>query len=136
MGKETRPNTNMGLDQWAIAHKNVNILGHLTQVRREIACWRKHNRLQGWAESVYNRQGGTESFNFVPVDLTLDDIFALESAVKCGSLPETKGFFFGNDSYSDMNHYFEFIYEKDKQFCLEAKQLIRDGWQIFYNSWW
>ena len=126
----------MGLDQWAIAHKNVNILGHLTQVSREIACWRKHNRLQGWAESVYNRQGGKKEFNCVPVDLTLDDVIALESAVKCGSLPETKGFFFGNDSYSDMNHYFEFIYEKDKQFCLEAKQLIRDGWQIFYNSWW
>ena len=126
----------MGLDQWAIAHKTVNILGHPTKVVREIACWRKHNRLQGWAESVYNRQGGTEEFNFVPIDLTLDDIITLEETIKCGNLPETAGFFFGQDSYSDMNHYFEFVYEKDKQFCQSAKQLMRDGWQIFYNSWW
>ena len=126
----------MGLDQWAIAHKNINILGHPTQVVREIACWRKHNRLQGWAESVYNRQGGTGEFNCVPIDLTLDDILQLEETVKCGNLPETAGFFFGKDSYSDMNHYFEFVYEKDKQFCQSAKQLIRNGWQISYRSWW
>tara|TARA_R100001244_G_scaffold117281_1_gene87264 strand:- start:545 stop:925 length:381 start_codon:yes stop_codon:yes gene_type:complete len=126
----------MGLDQWAIAHKTVNILGHPTQVVREIASWRKHNRLQGWAESVYSRQGGTEEFNFVPIDLTLDDIITLEETIKCGNLPETEGFFFGQDSYSDMNHYFEFVYEKDKQFCQSAKQLMREGWQIFYNSWW
>ena len=126
----------MGLDQWAIAHKTVNILGHPTKVVREIACWRKHNRLQGWAESVYKQQGGTEEFNFVPIDLTLEDIITLEESVKCGKLPETEGFFFGQDSYSDMNHYFEFNYERDKQFCQSAKQLIRDGWQIFYNSWW
>ena len=126
----------MGLDQWAIARKTINILGHPTQVVREVACWRKHNRLQGWAESVYNRQGGTGEFNCVSLSLGMLDITELESAIKCGNLPETAGFFFGQDSYSDMNHYFEFVYEKDKQFCQSAKQLIRNGWQISYRSWW
>jgi len=43
----------------------------------------------------YKKGGKAESFNCVPVELTLEDIDALEEAIQTGGLPETVGFFFG-----------------------------------------
>jgi len=83
----------MGLDQYAF---RVTDSGE----RTEIACWRKHNRLQGWMESLYIKKGGTKEFNCVDVELEWEEIVQLATDIDNRHLPETEGFFFGSDSYS------------------------------------
>ena len=115
----------MGLDQVAIAKKGDE--------EKVIADWRKHNRLQGWMESLYRSQGGTGDFNCQPVKLTLDNINSLEKTVRKAELPKTEGFFFGSDSYEfDMNYYAS----KDLEFIAQAKEAIADGLAVTYNCLW
>ena len=71
----------------------------------ELAYWRKHNRLHGWMEDLFKDRGNAvteesfgNSFNCVEVELTESDIEQLEAHVEGKSLPETGGFFFGDDS--------------------------------------
>ena len=97
LGKELGTGIKMGLDQIAVAIKGSE--------EKVIADWRKHNRLQGWMESLYRSQGGTEIFNCQPINLTLDNINSLEETVRNADLPKTEGFFFGSDSYEDINYY-------------------------------
>ena len=125
MGKETKQITKMGLDQLAVAKKGDE--------EKVIADWRKHNRLQGWMESLYRSQGGTGEFNCQPVKLTINDINSLETAVRKADLPKTEGFFFGGDSYEwDMNYYAN----KDLEFIARAKEALADGWTVTYDCWW
>jgi hypothetical protein len=91
----------MGLDQYAYAACAVLPGLELAEGDIEkIGEWRKHNRLQGWMEALYRDKGGdAEVFNCVDVDITLDDLDALETAINGRDLPQTSGFFFGDDSY-------------------------------------
>jgi len=115
----------MGLDQIAIAKKGDD--------EKVIADWRKHNRLQGWMESLYRSHGGTGDFNCQPVKLTIDDIDSLETVVRKADLPKTEGFFFGSDSYEfDMNYYVN----QDLEFITKAKEALADGWTVTYDCWW
>ena len=91
----------MGLDQNAYSQDKNGEDEHL-------ADWRKHNRLQGWMEDLWNEKGRpnaeTENnpmgdFNCVPLELDSDDIDRLEADLDDFNLPETNGFFFGSDSY-------------------------------------
>ena len=67
--------------------------------KEEIHYWRKHPNLQGWMEELYYEKGGESSeFNCVNVQLTWEDLEKLEQNIKEGLLPETRGFFFGNNS--------------------------------------
>ena len=130
----------MGLDQFAYAG--------IGDEKEEIAYWRKHNRLHGWMEDLYRDRGNevTEegfgnSFNCVPVRLTLSDLEQLEAHVEGKSLPETGGFFFGNDSYDyeDENKNANNGYyhkEADLQFIADARKAIAEGKEVYYDSWW
>ena len=130
----------MGLDQFAYAG--------IGDEKEEIAYWRKHNRLHGWMEDLYRDRGNevTEegfgnSFNCVPVQLTLSDLEQLEAHVEGKSLPETSGFFFGNDSYDyeDENKNANNGYyhkEADLQFKADARKAIAEGKEVYYDSWW
>ena len=62
----------MGLDQYAYVSNN----GKHDDDSRDIAYWRKHNRLQGWMENKYIDDGGTKEFNCVAVELTIDNRFS------------------------------------------------------------
>ena len=68
----------MGLDQYAYT---VTQGGELDGEQIYIAEWRKHNRLQGWMEELWESKGkplaheSDGAFNCVPVELTLSDIF-------------------------------------------------------------
>ena len=126
----------MGLDQYAyVAPANAyegEVDFRVTEVVTEISYWRKHNALQGWMEQLYRANGGTEdSFNCVNVNLTMDDLAALEKAVTQQALPETQGFFFGNDSSKD-----EYYRIKDLEFIARARQELLDGNKVYYSSWW
>ena len=95
----------------------------------EFKYWRKHPNLQGWMEELYYSKGGESEFNCVNVQLTWEDLENLEHAIKNNILPETKGFFFGNNSSDDYK-------EEDLQFIEDALEAIEDGDDIYYSSWW
>ena len=134
----------MGLDQFAYAGVGDD--------KEEIAYWRKHNRLHGWMEQLWNDKGRPNApeeespmgnFNCIPVCLTLSDLEQLEAHIVDKKLPETGGFFFGNDSYDwdDENgrpfeegdyHY----KETDLEFIENARKAIEEGKEVYYDSWW
>jgi hypothetical protein len=68
-------------------------------------------------------------FNCVDLELSLEDIDALEASVKGDELPETGGFFFGDDSS-------EYYRESDLEFCENARKALADGQTVVYSSWW
>ncbi len=99
----------------------------------QIAYWRKHHDLHGWMERLYRSKGGTnlkESFNCVPVRLTLDDLAALESDLMNSALPQTTGFFFGNNP-PDADSL-----RQDLEFITKARVEIAMGREVYYDSWW
>ena len=107
---------------------------------RELAYWRKHPNLQGWMESLWKEKMNEanqelpesewdSSFNGIELELTAEDLDALERAVKKRQLPKTSGFFFGNDSDQ---HY----YQHDIEFIKNARAELFMGLKVFYNSSW
>ena len=95
----------------------------------ELATWRKHPNLQGWMQELYYEKGGGEEFNCVDLELTLDDLNALEATLDEEELPETTGFFFGSNAD---DHYAE----ADREFIVLARAAIKQGYTVVYNSWW
>ena len=129
----------MGLDQYAYAASEIK-----SEDREELAYWRKHNRLQGWMEQLWEKKGRPHfndienplgDFNCQPVELTLSDIEQLEAHVENKSLPETGGFFFGNDSYGDYEGEYGYK-ETDLEFITLARESLQKGKKVFYDSWW
>ena len=122
----------MGLDQYAYVSKN----GKHDDDSRDIAYWRKHNRLQGWMENKYIDNGGKEQFNMVAVELTIDDVEQLDVVINNRMLPETGGFFFGSDSYSDYEDKQYGYKDDDLKFIDNAREELNKGNKVFYNCWW
>ena len=128
----------MGLDQYAYAKASVE-----AEESEELAYWRKHNRLHGWMEDLYRDRGNSvgetpfgNDFNCVEVELTESDIEQLEAHIKNKSLPDTGGFFFGNDSYNEIGEGGYYYKETDMRFIVSARRALQDGKKVFYNSWW
>ena len=139
----------MGLDQYAFARKGEPIETtedytyqdfegntHTEQrtsvsyeVENEIAYWRKHPNLQGWMEQLWRDKGGEGEFNCVDVDLTLEDLDALEQTLDGKALPETQGFFFGDNS----DDYYSW---QDREFIREARERLANGYKVVHTSWW
>ena len=95
----------------------------------ELATWRKHPNLQGWMQELYYEKGGEGEFNCVDVELTFEDLDALEATLDEEELPETVGFFFGSNAD---DHYAE----ADREFIVQARAAIKKGYKVFYSSWW
>jgi hypothetical protein len=143
----------MGLDQYAYVSANAGdrrkfwddaeidinskeFVSPSVNKPREIAYWRKHPNLQGWMKRLWEDKGCPNleephggSFNGVEVELTWEDLEQLERDIKSRSLPETTGFFFGEDSD-------EYYYEDDIKFIYAAKAELFCGLKVFYNSSW
>ena len=123
----------MGLDQYATARKgeaSTDEDGYTYyKDSMELSYWRKHPNLQGWMEELYHEKGGDGEFNCVDLELTLDDLEALEQSLDESALPETVGFFFGTDSG-------DYYAEQDREFIREARAAIKQGYTVVYNSWW
>ena len=130
----------MGLDQYAAIRLGTkDEEGNWEQ--EELAYWRKHPHLQGFMENLWEAKGrpnanessdenpfGSE-FNCVDLELTLADIDALEASIKGEELPETGGFFFGDDSSKE-------YYYSDLEFCENARKALFFGETVVYSSWW
>lgn len=124
----------MGLDQFA---RTIDQDGN----KVEIAYWRKHPNLQGWMENLWNSKGkpglddanmgggGLSDFNCVALELNSDDLDDLEYAVRGNILPDTVGFFFGDDS----DDYYK---KQDLEFIDKAREALDNGLTVVYYSWW
>lgn len=130
----------MGLDMYAFRVKAEDVIDDFNvrddsmgrkEPLEELAYWRKHHDLHGWMEKVYRAKGGTkESFNCVPVRLYDFDLDNLMIDIVNGNLPQTQGFFFGNNPPDDESM------KNDLQFIVKAKQAIKAGDAVYYDSWW
>ena len=130
----------MGLDQYAYA-RTKDTLASNEDATIELAYWRKHPNLQGWMEQRWMEQYVKEhgfppeespygsKFNGVELELTEEDLLALELDIIAGNLPETKGFFFGNSSD-------EYYKDQDLEFVKEARANLFLGLKVYYNSSW
>jgi hypothetical protein len=101
---------------------------------RELAYWRKHPNLHGWMEKLAERKNLKynllyDSFNGIELELTYEDLEMLELDIIAGTLPDTTGFFFGqnaNDLYQT----------QDLEFIRNARAELFLGLRVFYNSSW
>jgi len=139
----------MGLDQYAVARKGEprTVKSEYTYTDQDgvekegfeeylewddtiqLAEWRKHPNLQGWMQELYYEKGGEGEFNCVDLELTLNDLNALEATLDEEELPETVGFFFGSNAD---DHYAE----ADREFIVQARAALKQGYKVFYSSWW
>tara|TARA_R100000008_G_scaffold4080_1_gene2689 strand:+ start:79 stop:450 length:372 start_codon:yes stop_codon:yes gene_type:complete len=123
----------MGLDQYATARKGepkTDEDGYtFYEDEIELAYWRKHPNLEGFMSNLYYEKGGEDEFNCVDLELTLDDLEWLEDALDHNELPETAGFFFGSNAD---DHYAE----QDREFIVQARAAIKQGYKVIYSSWW
>jgi len=97
--------------------------------KEEIQYWRKHPNLQGWMENLYNQKGGKDEFNCANVQLTWEDLEELEQDIKEKRLPETCGFFFGINSDEEYK-------EETLDWIQRSLDSIKDGYDVYYSSWW
>jgi len=98
---------------------------------QELAYWRKHHDLHGWMERLYRAKGGTKpSFNCVPVRLTNEDLDALMLDVVNNKLPQTTGFFSGENPPDNES------IKNDLMFIAQAKSVLLEGDAVYYDSWW
>jgi len=139
----------MGLDQYAYARPPRKRNG---DDDIQIGEWRKHNRLQGWMQQLWEDKGcpnaRTEDdemgdFNCVELQLTKQDIDNLEYAIENFELPEANGFFWGSDSYFwndendepfPENHYW--YKDTDLSFVKEARKMLDSKYRIYYSCWY
>lgn len=95
----------------------------------DLHYWRKHPNLHGWMERLYIVKGGTNpDFNCVNVQLTREDLDALEADIRSGNLPPTSGFFFGASDGTE--------HHDDLRFVANAREALTAGLTVFYTSWW
>lgn len=80
--------------------------------------------------------GGMEDqpFNCVRYYVDSHDLDELEFDLKGKLLPDTQGFFFGNDSYSydEKEEQVKF----DLKFVEDARKALKEGKHVYYTSWW
>ncbi len=123
----------MGLDQYAKVVKSEYNHETLTETitKTEICYWRKHNALHGWMENLYESKGGEGEFNCVNLNLTSEDLEELEEDVVDKDLPETKGFFFGEDTRECDHQKLQTL-----KFLSKAKKALNQGNEVEYSAWY
>ena len=125
----------MGLDMFAYAVSKRDAIGEFEMAKEcekeELHYWRKHHDLHGWMEKLYRAKGGdADSFNCIPVELTVDDLDDLQQTLLDDNLPRTSGFFFG-DNPPDLE-----TMRNDLMFVQKCRIAIKEGKVVYYDSWW
>lgn len=96
----------------------------------DFAYWRKFNHLHGWMEKLYREKGGeSESFNCCSVRLMPEDLDRLEQ--EASGLEAKEGFFFGHYGPMDADDVLEVV-----TFVNKARDAIKAGYAVYYDSWW
>ena len=125
----------MGLDMYAYFVEKENAISdtdcNLTYEQVENFYWRKNHRLHNWMEKLWETKTGNtdrKDFNCKKIRLSMKDIDELEKAIKTWKIDDSEPFSF--DKYTSN------MKEHDLQFCYEAKKAIKDGYAVYYDSWW
>jgi hypothetical protein len=136
----------MGLDQYAYKvkkgyisepvdfsfNKYDKLTGKTTDIIPEseyeqIAYWRKHYDLQAWMHILYNQKGGkSQEFNCDKLLLSEEDLNNLEELVIRNDLPLS----------SDVFQRENYLKETTLKFIADARDAIKEDFQIVYDSWW
>lgn len=122
----------MGLDQYAV-YAEAGVGSSNSTV---FHTWRKHPNLHGWMFELYRKRGGTGDFNADDyVQLTAADLEELREVILWDNFATTTGFFFGK-SYNPGEEGFEEQQKSDLKFVDDAVELIKQGREVYYTSWW
>lgn len=128
----------MGLDQYFNAEKEG-------EDPLEIGYLRKHNWVEGAMSDLWISRGkplpdewdeerkakhADGEFNCVPLELSLKDINQLMKDIRANKLKPVEGFFFGG-GYPDKESR-----KEELEILKTAKSYLKDGYKIFYSSWW
>lgn len=128
----------MGLDMYAYTY-DKEVVGDVqvdftskTIEPENLAYWRKFNNLHGWMRSLYVKKGGKDPyFNCNNVRLMPEDLDELEKVAKAKGLDPVVGFFFGSqEAMTDED------VEVVMEFIAKAREAIKQGKAVFYDSWW
>ena len=126
----------------------------------EIMYWRKHPYLQGFMTELYYKKGGTElSFSYTTLLLSEYNLLELKELIVTKSLPVSHVVYlrerddiddaprnycedeevYVEDDFEDRIERYEDTseenYEKDLAFIDKAIQSIKDGYSIYYSSY-
>lgn len=125
----------MGLDMYAFFVGKENAISdgecRLEYGQVEDFYWRKNYNLHDWMKKLWGRRtGNTDSsdFNCVQIRLYKEDIEDLEEAIKSWKIDDSEPFSFRKYTSNMKDH--------DLQFCRDAKKAIKDGYAVYYDSWW
>ncbi len=124
----------MGLDQYATATPPAPFVADDDPAPAFV--WRKHAKLQEWAESLFMERSGesSDALNCGELILTAEDVDALEAMVRDGTLPESPGGFFYGHQHQDEGA--AAYRDQDLAFCAWARARIADGQRVVYSCWW
>ncbi|WP_224826778.1 hypothetical protein [Cognatishimia sp. MH4019] len=122
----------MGLDQYGYVKvsEEADVPSEMT------FYWRKHARLQAWAEALFVAKTGqgAEALNCAELVLTVADIAGLRALVTDGALPKSNGGFFYGHQFQDEQ--VEAYAAQDLAFCDWAEVQIASGETVVYSCWW
>lgn len=130
----------MGLDMFAFKTQKLKqhqedpgavILDSPEEETQELAYWRKFNALHNWMEQEYLERKGNSEFNCVKMQLTEDTLNKLEQDCKDKKLIPVQGFFFGSQEPVSDDEYQEVL-----EFIAKAREAIKEGNSVYYDSWW
>lgn len=96
----------------------------------DFCYWRKHYALHEWFYCLYKDKGGkggSGEFNCIPVRLTLADLNDLEYSIENEELDLDYGW--GGEIRESMR-------DADLDFVKKAREAIKDGYEVYYDSWW
>jgi hypothetical protein len=134
----------MGLDMYGYWRKSGE-----DRIKDKLFCsWRKHTILHDWMKELWETKkskrtledrfidglDGDENywnatkFNCVQLALTEDDLDSLENDIEEFYIDDVEYF----DEYRCESGY----YHHDKEFIKNARDLLRKGKEVYYDSWW
>lgn len=122
----------MGLDQYAF----VSVDGEDSENAELAFQWRKHARLQEWAEALFETKTGqgAEALNCGRLVLSAEDVHDLRTQVANETLPKSAGgFFYGHQFQDEQAAAYR---DQDLQFCDWASEQIAAGETVIYSCWW
>ena len=94
--------------------------------------WRKHPNLHGWMARRWGRERNKNTLDRFTVQeriaLDVQDMDALEHAVRNGNLPPTSGICFGKSTGEEV--------QDDLDFIAKARRALFEGKLVYYTSWW
>ena len=115
----------MGLDMYLVGRKYVG--GSFNQdidkedgfpvdsVKLELGYWRKHRKLHGYIVNTF-AEGKDECQK---IDLGVDELRKIATALRTNDLPNTEGFFFGNEEIDDEEK------ERSEEYAKQIEEAIK-----------